>query len=115
MSIEVDDFKYLQGKNDSEYIVLLEETLRRQREITTKAIAKISQLSSKNRWLTCNEFIPPDGEYILIFDGRKVLQAIYYKSINGYWISGDLFIEGKDITHWMPFPDPPIKEEQNES
>ena len=69
MSIEVDDFKYLQGKNDSEYIVLLEETLRRQREITTKAIAKISQLSSKNRWLTCNEFIPPDGEYILIFEG----------------------------------------------
>lgn len=78
-------------------------------------VTKISQLSSKNGWLTCNDTMPPDGEYILIFDGRKVLQAIYYKSINGYWISGDLFIEGKDIIYWMPFPDPPIKEAQNES
>lgn len=68
-----------------------------------------------NKWLECGKIMPPDGEYILIFDGRKVLQAIYYKSINGYWISGELFIEGKDITHWMPFPDPPIKEAQNES
>ena len=115
MSIEVDDFKYLQGKNDSEYIALLEETLRQQREITLKAITKISQLSSKNGWLTCNDTMPPDGEYILIFDGCKVLQAIYYKSINGYWNSRDLFIEAKDIAYWMPFPDPPIKEAQNES
>lgn len=115
MSAKVNEFKYLQGKNDSEYIALLEETLRQQREITLKAITKLSQLSSKNGWLTCNDTMPPDGEYILIFDGRKVLQAIYYKSINGYWISGDLFIEGKDITHWMPLPDPPVKELHNES
>lgn len=32
-----------------------------------------------------------------------------------YWNSRDLFIEAKDITYWMPFPDPPIKEAQNES
>ena len=48
MSIKVHDFKYIPGKNDVEYIKLLEEALERQRTITAKAIAKIKELSKED-------------------------------------------------------------------
>ena len=45
MSIQVQDFKYCPGVNDSAYIQLLENALDRQRKITNKAVAKIKELS----------------------------------------------------------------------
>lgn len=50
MSVRVNDFKYIPGKNDAEYIKLLKEALERQKQITNKAIAKIKELSN------CSEF-----------------------------------------------------------
>lgn len=35
--------------------------------------AKGIMRSFDNKWLKCERTMPPDGEYILIFDGRKVL------------------------------------------
>ena len=46
MEITVNEFKHIPGENDAEYIALLEEYLKRQRQLTVKAIAK---LKSDNR------------------------------------------------------------------
>ena len=41
MSIQVNDFKYIAGENDAEYIKLLQEHINRQDIIIRKAIAKL--------------------------------------------------------------------------
>ena len=43
MSMTVRDFKHIAGQNDAEYIKLLEEELEIQRELTSKAIAKLKR------------------------------------------------------------------------
>lgn len=49
MSIHVTDFKWEKGKNDLQYIELLEKTLKNEQAITAKAVAKIRELSAKNK------------------------------------------------------------------
>lgn len=41
--ITVEDFKYIRGVNDSEYIELLKNAYERQKRITSKAIAKLKE------------------------------------------------------------------------
>ena len=41
MSIQVNDFKHIPGKNDAEYIKLLREHIERQDAIIRKAVAKL--------------------------------------------------------------------------
>lgn len=41
MSVQVKDFKHISGKNDAEYIKLLQEHINRQNAIIRKAIAKL--------------------------------------------------------------------------
>lgn len=41
MSVQVNDFKYIAGENDAEYIKLLQEHINRQDIIIRKAIAKL--------------------------------------------------------------------------
>lgn len=49
MSIHVTDFKWEKGKNDLQYIELLEKTLKNEQAITAKAVAKIRELSKENK------------------------------------------------------------------
>ena len=46
--ITVNDFKWIKGENDQEYIGLLLDTLDRQKKITAKAIARVKELSKQN-------------------------------------------------------------------
>lgn len=59
MSIQVTDFKWKKGKNDLEYIELLEKSLEHQRAIISKAVNKIRDLSTENKEIrekSINEF-----------------------------------------------------------
>ena len=47
--LRVNDFKYIPGKNDKEYIYLLEKALKDQQELTAKEIAKIKELKNDNK------------------------------------------------------------------
>ena len=47
MKVTVEDFKHIPGKNDAEYIELLEGQLERDKQIINKASAKIKQLSKE--------------------------------------------------------------------
>lgn len=49
MSIHVTDFKWEKGKNDLQYIELLEKTLKNEQSITAKAVVKIRELSDENK------------------------------------------------------------------
>ena len=49
MSIHVTDFKWEKGKNDAQYIELLEKNLKNEQVITAKAVAKVRELSAQNK------------------------------------------------------------------
>ena len=49
MSIHVTDFKWEKGKNDLQYIELLERTLKNEQAITGKSVAKIRELAKGNK------------------------------------------------------------------
>lgn len=49
MSIQVKEFKWEKGKNDLEYIKLLESALKRQKQITAKALGRIKQLTREKQ------------------------------------------------------------------
>ena len=59
MSIHVTDFKWGKGKNDLQYIELLEKTLKNEQRVTALAMAKVRQLAKENKEIrnkTINEF-----------------------------------------------------------
>ena len=72
MSIQVNEFRYIQGKNDAEYIKLLKEALDEQKKVTGKAIAKIKELSRRD-WISCKDRLPTeDGDYFVTVDSRYI-------------------------------------------
>lgn len=111
MSIQVNEFRHILGKNDTEYIKLLKEALERQKQITSKAIAKIKELSSSsespNGWISCDERLPKYGQLVLTYnledDEYEVNHIIDEED-------GEWFIYGVDA--WMPLPEPYEKKEQ---
>ena len=70
MSIQVNDFKWIKGENDSEYIKLLQNALERQKKITAKAINRIRELSYNNtyQWISVTERTPEICEIYLVTD-----------------------------------------------
>ena len=72
MSIQVNEFRYVQGENDAEYIRLLKEALDEQKKVTGKAIAKIKELSRRD-WISCKDRLPTeDGDYFVTVDSRYI-------------------------------------------
>ena len=72
-------------------------------------------------WISVKDELPDFGERVIVTDGVFVGEA--YLNSNGKWIrycgsfyeDGDLEeLLGIKITHWMPMPIPPKKENNNE-
>ena len=60
MGITVEDFKYVRGVNDAEYIELLKNAYERQKHITSKAIAKLKE---QPEIIRCGECTYSNKEY----------------------------------------------------
>ena len=128
MSIRVNDFKYIPGENDAEYIKLLKRALTRQQQITSNAIAKIkAMIKSGQIWTPVSEGPPEDGQECLVT--AKALNNKFYidiatfatdlYSVDKYsfrdrkgesgWYFTDLDLgelELPDVVAWQPLPDP---------
>lgn len=66
MSVHVNEFLRKKGKNDLQYIELLEDTLENQKEITGKAVAKIRELEKENKEIrseAVDDFLEQIKEY----------------------------------------------------
>lgn len=139
MSVQVSEFRHIPGKNDAEYIkllkeaVLLKEALERQKQITSKAIAKIKELSKSeipNGWISCDERLPKEDVEVLItyrykkgegdtshthieittygqmyFGGNRVGNEKHWRQPFKY------FESNYEVIAWMPLPEP-YKEEK---
>ena len=103
MSIEVNEFYYKPGENDAEYIKLLKDALERQKQITSKAIAKIRELSKRQwKWIPVTKKLPDNDDAVLVSHSHGVTKAWY----NGrHWTSG-MQKKIKTVKAWMPLPEP---------
>ena len=60
-------------------------------------------------WIKCNERMPEDSVFVLIFDGKEQCVA---RLNAGSWYMNDMgaeWINGLYVTHWMPLPEIPNK------
>lgn len=56
-------------------------------------------------WISVKDRLPEDGEYVLTYNEDDIGYEIgmrYY--IKGAFIAGCV---NRDVTHWMPLPEPP--------
>ena len=130
MSIQVNEFRYVQGENDAEYIKLLKKALDEQKKVTGKAIAKIKELSRRD-WISCKDRLPTeDGDYFVTVDSRYIPpncrntdKFIWH---DGKWVIVDYFGLDSDgwkeqykiievdipVLAWMPLPEGYVEDEQ---
>lgn len=63
---------------------------------------------SEGEWISVTERLPREsGKYIVCTNGKNPYQCKFYtypENKGGHWGQKD---NGKNITHWMPFPEPP--------
>lgn len=113
MKFDVKEFKYIPGENDREYIRLLEEHLEIEKKITSKAIARVKELSKKqkeNDWIPCSKKKPKVGVDVLIRFEHNCAVGFYsngnwnINSGNGYY-TGLTESEDQPVA-WMPLPEP---------
>lgn len=123
MSIQVNEFRYVQGKNDAEYIKLLKEALDEQKKATGKAIAKIKELSRRD-WISCKDRLPTeDGDYFVTVDSRYIppncINTDKFIWHDGKWVIVDYVLDSDKwkkpkykiievdipVLAWMPLPE----------
>ena len=129
MSIQVNEFRYVQGENDAEYIRLLKEALDEQKKVTGKAIAKIKELSRRD-WISCKDRLPTeDGDYFVTVDSRYIppncRNTDKFVWHDGKWVIVDYFVLDRDgwkeqykiievdipVLAWMPLPEGYVEDE----
>lgn len=63
------------------------------------------------KWISVEERLPIRGDRVLVTNGSFVCEA--YLSTADNWIRGGAPLFYMTPTHWMPLPDPPVKEDDN--
>lgn len=60
-------------------------------------------------WISVKDRLPEIGERVLTLDKRgRIGDREYYRFESGFiCFRPDGLVPGKDITHWMPLPEPP--------
>ena len=82
---------------------------------TAMAEAKqyIENAPAVNRWIPCSERLPESFIYVLCA-GRDGIGILRY--IGSKWLDDEAHAyTTNEITHWMPLPEPPESEVQNEN
>jgi len=103
----VQDFKWIKGENDLEYIKLLEDCQRRDSYIINKAVAKVKQLSNPSH---VHGYTYVQGYLQALMDVRDVFQYIDLdmrmhkrkRTATEYQEIIDLMIQGRQILRERP-------------
>lgn len=69
------------------------------------------------RWIPCSERLPEYGVDVLVYskswEDHIQVAHIQYDGIMWELSDGEFYFSQSDVTHWMPLPEPPESEVQN--
>jgi hypothetical protein len=69
-------------------------------------------------WIDVKERLPTKGESVgYTWDGKRIRHDVTYPGYNGSWESENSmgwYIDEKNVTYWMPLPEPPIDRDSAE-
>ena len=105
IGIMVEDFKYIRGVNDAEYIELLKKAYERQRYITSKAIVKLKE-QPKQQWIPCSERLPEVGQGVLCQCKANIMDVLRLTDEDCWYREPDTTYIGSFVIAWMPLPKP---------
>ena len=81
-----------------------------------KAVQNMPTLTPPNEWVSVEERLPNDKQIVLFRQKNGFIYCAEYFAGNSlcspsWFIDCDCW-EAKEVTHWMPLPTPPAKEDQ---
>ena len=75
-------------------------------------IARIESIEAAQRWIPVTERMPDAYYLVWATDGKDVGIASFQRKGN-FWLGDDNFSDYQpEVTHWMPLPEPPKKEDE---
>ena len=82
------------------------ETLRECKHKIEQQAEEIQRL--QNQWIPVTERLPEHNQLVLIWEGNGVHFGRWHKGINDWLFYSPTW--PREITHWMPLPEPPQQE-----
>lgn len=78
-------------------------------------IQHVPTLTPPNEWISVEDMLPEKGQIVLFHQKDGFIYCAEYFAGNsimstGWFIDNDCW-EAEEVTHWMPLPAPPTKEE----
>lgn len=78
-------------------------------------IQHVPTLTQPNEWISVEDMLPEKGQIVLFHQKDGFIYCAEYFAGNsimstGWFIDNDCW-EAEEVTHWMPLPAPPTKEE----
>ena len=58
-------------------------------------------------WIACKDQMPKDGKRVLVCNEIGIKSVASYNTYYNEWNSNDSFWWPREVTHWMPLPEPP--------
>lgn len=65
------------------------------------------RFQAKTEWISVHDRLPEDYNDVLVMATLGLMDVCFYDKSNKMWIYRSRYIEGSEVTHWMPLPPPP--------
>jgi hypothetical protein len=61
-------------------------------------------------WIDCKDAPPDIGAVVIVcaLEGKERVVTTAYRAGGNVWLTDCDVLEPADVTHWMPFPEPPV-------
>ena len=74
----------------------------------TGAVRNLLDEKDSEKWVSVDYYLPNTNRDVLVYTDTGDMFRCRYNPVGKHWVRDGIF-RVKDVTHWRPLPDPPIK------